>query len=104
MTNEELGRKWAERHGKRPENRMSCWAWKPIWGGECQELPLCILEATRVIGDSHLAETPGGSGSMLSYKTESEAYSALGAAIRYSRAGTVVGESLGRDEKPVVTT
>lgn len=108
MTNEELGRAWAERHGKRPIPRHLSGGCKlPSWDamglGTAEELPAEVLESVRQC-DLHFAETPGGLGSRLSYDSEEEAYHALGLAIRKAFAGTVVGESLGLNEKPVVTT
>ncbi len=108
MTDEEVGRKWAEQNGKRPMPRhlsggYKPWAWESVWRGNDNELPADVLEAVRVSAE-HFAETPGGYCSMLSYETEAEAYSALGAAVRRAFTGTRAGDALALNKSTEVTS
>lgn len=78
MTDEELGRAWAKANGKQPIFRMTTVGEpRPRWLWTAGELGYTSRVATAVAGKVE----EGGFWSV-GYGSESEAYAALGAAIR----------------------
>ena len=82
MTDEELGRAWAGRHGRNPyrvglwDRDGENWIWlhygRTYYRSDCSVLPAAVL--------SELPQTPDWSQN--GYRTEADAYAALGAALR----------------------
>lgn len=83
LSDEQLGRLWCERHGKRPDEyprlRLPPWRWV-YDDGPVYALP-------RLVWD----EIKTGHGTVERFRTEAEAYSAVGAALRelHKRAGEI---------------
>lgn len=83
LSDEQLGRKWCERNGRRPElwPRLGLPPWRWVYDdGPTYALPLILFD-----------EIKTGAGTVERFRTEAEAYAAVGSALRelHRRAGEI---------------